>query len=340
MVARPGELYKRKRGYRHPPADGSPSMDPRVKSMLPGKKLRVGAVSYLNSKPLIECLPASLPPHSHLSLDLPSRLADQLAGDQIDVGLIPVIEYFRHQTPASAAHGESLPTSGETYRMVSDACIACRGPVRSVRIFFRVPPARVGSLAVDEGSRTSIALGRVLLHDRFGLTPELVELPIGQDPHQTAADAVLVIGDRAMKPEIYTGFVENWDLGEEWFRQTQLPFVFAMWVGRASVTDPHLASRLEMARQQGLLRIPDICQREAVRYQLSYADCHDYLTRNLQFTLTPEAHRGLSLFQSKAIQLGLIHPQSRLEWVRSTVPTQPPVPWFGGDLYDHPKHSR
>ncbi len=308
--------------------------------MLPGKKLRIGAVSYLNSKPLIECLPACLPPASQLTLDLPSRLADQLAGDRIDVGLIPVIEYFRHQTPASVAHDEPPPASGEAFRMVSDACIACRGPVRSVRIFFRVPPERVGSLAVDEGSRTSVALGRVLLHDRFGLTPELAELPIGQDPHRVQADAVLVIGDRAMKPETYTGFVENWDLGEEWFRQTQLPFVFAMWVGRASVADPHLAGQLELARQQGLARIPDICRREAGRYQLSYADCHDYLTRNIQFTLTPDAHRGLSLFQRKAIQLGLIHPQSRLEWVQSTAPTQHPVPWFSADTYDHPKHSR
>ncbi len=82
--------------------------------------LRVGAVEYLNTKPLIYQF-QRLAPWAELVLDLPSRLADDLSAGRLDVGLIPSVEYL--QEPA--------------YRIVSDACIACRGPVLSVKLFFR-----------------------------------------------------------------------------------------------------------------------------------------------------------------------------------------------------------
>src|ERR1700733_15959753 len=102
-------------------------------------RLRVGAVTYLNTKPLVYRL-EQFAPHVELVFDLPSRLADQLAAGQLDVALIPSIEFF--QNPH--------------YTIVSDACIACRGPVRSVKLFSRVPPQNIQSLALDEGSRTSV----------------------------------------------------------------------------------------------------------------------------------------------------------------------------------------
>ncbi len=101
-------------------------------------------------------------PQAELIFDLPSRLADNLAAGQLDVALIPSIEYF--QNPS--------------YKIVSDACIACRGPVLSVKLFCRVPAQQIRSLALDEGSRTSAALVRILLKERFGLEPRLEPLPI------------------------------------------------------------------------------------------------------------------------------------------------------------------
>src|SRR5262245_41641341 len=108
--------------------------------------IRVGAVNYLNSKPLIERL-TDFAPQFELSLDLPSRLADQLAAGAIDVGLIPVVEYFR----------------GSGYSFVPNIAIASHGPVLSVTLFSRVPLAEVRSVALDEGSRTSAALAQILL---------------------------------------------------------------------------------------------------------------------------------------------------------------------------------
>src|ERR1700683_2381713 len=107
------------------------------------RRIRVGAVSYLNTKPLVYGLERLAPP-AELGLDVPSRLAEQLAAGQLDVALIPSIEFF--QDPC--------------YTVVSDACIGCRGPVLSVKLSSRVAPHEIRTLALDEGSRTSVALIR------------------------------------------------------------------------------------------------------------------------------------------------------------------------------------
>src|SRR2546429_420968 len=143
--------------------------------------MRIGAVSYLNTKPLVYGL-AQLAPRAELVFDLPSRLADQLAAGKLDVALIPSVEYF--QNPA--------------YAIVSDACMGCRGPVLSVKLLSRLPMDKIRTLALDEGSRTSVALVRILLQERFGLSPKLVPFPLGISPDKIDADAVLMIGDRAM----------------------------------------------------------------------------------------------------------------------------------------------
>src|SRR5687768_13840746 len=155
--------------------------------------LRLGAVNYLNTKPLIHGLEGPQD-RLRLVLDLPSRLADQLARGKLDAALIPVVELLAHPE----------------YALVSDACIACRGPVRSVKLYFRRPPSEVQTLALDEGSRTSVVLARLLLGALRGVNPRLEPLPIGSGLASTRADAVLLIGDRAMYPQL-EAFTEIWD---------------------------------------------------------------------------------------------------------------------------------
>src|SRR5262249_48829934 len=157
----------------------------------------------------------SLAPQAVLLLDLPSRLADQLAAGELDVALIPVIEYFR----------------GRDYRIVPDIAITTRGPALSVTLFSRVPWAEIRRVALDEGSRTSATLAQVLLHYRHAIRPEVVPLPIDAEPETTDADAVLLIGDRAMKACL-PGFRFAYDLGQEWQDWTSLPFVYAVWAVR------------------------------------------------------------------------------------------------------------
>jgi len=253
-------------------------------------KIRVGAVSYLNTKPLIHGF-ETFAPQAELVLDYPSRLAGSLADGSLDVALIPSIEFF--QDPS--------------YAIVSDACIGCRGPVLSVKLYSRVPMERIRTLALDEGSRTSAALVRILLYERFGIRPETEPLPLGSTPTDSRADAVLLIGDRAMRPPTGT-FVEVWDLGDEWCRWAELPFVFAMWTARAG-TDLHgLARAFELCRDAGEAHLDDIAAREATPLGLTQPECLSYLRDNLYFHLGPRELRGLELYYKLAQKLELAPP--------------------------------
>jgi chorismate dehydratase len=256
------------------------------------KPVRIGAVSYLNTKPLIYQLKTALANRGVLSLDLPSTLADDLVVGKIDIGLIPVVEYFQYPE----------------FQIVSDAVIACRGPVWSVRIFFRCDPSQVKTLALDEGSRTSAALSKVLFHQRFGFVPDTVPLRMTENPIHSAADAVLVIGDRAMHPEYYRGvFRCDWDLGQIWLEETGLPFVFAMWVARASEFETaEWKCMFENARDLGVKNIREIAALGASDYRLSAEQCQDYLTNYIRFYLRNDEVAGLVEFRRRCVELGLV----------------------------------
>lgn len=255
--------------------------------------IRVGAVAYLNTKPLIYGLESRLEGLASLRLELPSRLATEMEDGTIDVGLIPVVEFFQH---------------ADRYRPVSDAVIACCGPVWSVRVLFRKPPSQVRTLAVDEGSRTSVALSKVLFHARFGRVPATVPFRIDATPESTSADAVLVIGDRAMKPERFREhFGADWDLGDEWFRETGLPFVFARWVARrAEFATAALARCLETSRDDGQKDVEHIVEHHASRYGLTAEECRDYLTHYLRFRLGDRELAGMREFHHRCMSLGLV----------------------------------
>ena len=250
-------------------------------------KIRIGAVNYLNTKPLIYQL-NELAPRAELVLDFPSRLADELAAGRLDVALIPTVEFF--QDP--------------NYRIVSDACIGCRGPVLSVKLFSRVPMENIRTLALDEGSRTSIALARILLKERLGLEPQLERLPLDASLGDTMADAVLLIGDRAIHSPVGR-FCEVWDLGDEWRRWADLPFVFAVWAARAGTDLDGVEVALGQSRDLGVSHLRQIAAVEAAPLGLTQPECLSYLRDNLHFFLADGEIRGLELFHRLATQYGL-----------------------------------
>ncbi|QDT40475.1 Chorismate dehydratase [Gimesia alba] len=249
--------------------------------------IRVGAVSYLNSKPLIEDL-EDLADNAELMLDYPSLLADDLAAGRIDVGLVPSIEVIRNPD----------------YEVISNACVATQGPVLSVKMYSRVPLGEIKRLALDMGSRTSATLVRIMLAEQYGVFPEVEPLPIEQTIEATEADAILLIGDRAIHtPE--TKFVATWDLGEEWLRWTGLPFVFAMWAVRRDQETGNLDTALCRARDKGVAMLDEIARREAPKLGIDVAVAESYLKNNLSFYLGPAECCGLRLFQELAIKTGL-----------------------------------
>ena len=204
--------------------------------------LRVGAVSFLNSVPLIDGLSGD--PGVVLVRDLPARLSDLLYEDRIEVGLIPMVEYLR------GIGGDIVP----------GICIGSNGPVRTVKIFSKIPLEHAQSIAVDRGSRSSVAMLRVLLAEMFDRSPDLhIVEPRPEDlflHHET----VLVIGDRAEQVPLHDDLYV-YDLGQLWQDFTGLPFVYAAWVTSPKLSSAdqvgrrtHLAQRLQQAKQEGLAR--------------------------------------------------------------------------------------
>jgi chorismate dehydratase len=262
--------------------------------------VRVGAVNYLNTKPLIEGF-GTFAPQAELCLDLPSRLADRLAAGDLDVALIPVIEYFR--------------AGPRQYTIVPGVAIASHGPVWSVTLYSRVPWDQVRSVALDEGSRTSAALARILLEKKHGLRPQTLPLPIGESGAHVPTDAVLLIGDRAMRSDL-PGFPYRYDLGEEWFTWKGLPFVFAVWAVRHGVDLEGVDEALRLAKVKGLEQVASIARREAPRLHQNEEWCRRYLSEALCFDLGPREVAGLREYYSHARDLGLAPAGVDIEFYR------------------------
>jgi chorismate dehydratase len=259
--------------------------------------IRIGAVNYLNTKPLIHDL-EKLAPEAQLILDVPGRLAELLAEGRLEVALIPAIEYFR--------------ASG--YSVVPGLSIASRGPVLSVTLFSRKPWTDIRKLALDTGSRTSAALTQILLRKRYGATAELLPLPPDAEAEKVDADAVLLIGDRAMRACL-PGFEYAFDLGREWHDWIGLPFVYAFWAVRAGVELGPVALALHEAYRRGRRQIGVIAQREAPRLHLDAGFCRRYLETAISFDLGAAELAGLRRYYELACELGLAPPGEELNFI-------------------------
>ncbi len=211
--------------------------------------LRLGAVGYLNARPLVYGL--DLAPRFNVRYDIPSECSRLLHEDAIDLGLIPSIEYLR----------------GGPYRIVPDLAIASRGPVASVAIYTTKPMRDVRSIALDSSSRTSVALVSVLCARLFKIEPTLARRRPNLQVMLADCDAALIIGDIALllDPRKSEGGrlksdVEKIDLGEAWMKLTGLPFVYAFWAGRPGLVDDEDIEALQRARNGGVTQSETIAR--------------------------------------------------------------------------------
>ena len=220
-----------------------------------------------------------------LSFSVPSECANRLASGTADIGIVPSIELTR-----------------QTLDVIPGAGIACRGPVRSILLISKVPFGQIGTLAVDSGSRTSVALSRIILSRKYGIEPSLR----AQKPDLVAmlddADACLIIGDPALLLDPSDIPFHVLDLGAEWTDMTGLPMVFAVWAARpdagAISPEPFLASL-----QFGLDHLPDIVESEHVNRHIPAELAYRYLTRNIVFELGKTEYEGLNRFLQYAREL-------------------------------------
>ena len=249
--------------------------------------LRLGAVSYLNTKPLVYGLDAH-PDQFEVRFDVPSKCATLLHEGKVDLGLIPAIEYL---------HAD--------YHIVPDVSIASDGAVQTVAVFARKPIAQVKSIALDLSSKTSVALTRVLCAKHWRIEPTFTPAEPDLDAMLRRADAALVIGDPAFDIDPGARGVDKIDLGAEWKAMTGLPFVYAMWVGRAGAATPDQCRALQAARDRGVAHLPQIARAAGGGNAELERRSLVYLRDHLRYGLGPAEADGLRRFHALAAEIGV-----------------------------------
>ncbi|MEE3232933.1 MAG: menaquinone biosynthesis protein [Candidatus Latescibacterota bacterium] len=250
-------------------------------------KLSVGAVSYLNSRPLVKTL--SEVANFDIDYSVPSVCASELMTGAVDVALIPSIEYAR---------------SEKQLYIVPDLAIAANGPALTVRFYYNVDIMKVRRVAIDRSSRTSAALLKIILLEKYGVEPEWIESSPCLEEMLRIADAALMIGDPVFP---YLGIsIPYIDLAEEWNKYTGLPFVFAFWAGWPGVinqTDVHkFFSSSEMGQKS-------ICEIAADYAEHNGGDTklyERYMREYIHYDLGDRELEGLNLFYEKAVTNGII----------------------------------
>jgi chorismate dehydratase len=264
-------------------------------------RLRLGAVGYLNARPLVYGLEKSA--RFDVRFDLPARCAELLHSGAIDVGLIPSIEYLR---------GPADRSTNPPYAIVPDLAIASRGAVASVALFTSRPITEVRSIALDTSSRTSVALVRVLCARVFRIAPSLEHRGPDIKDMLSIADAALIIGDAALllEPENRAAecglpAIEKIDLGSVWTSHTGLPFVYAFWAGRPGAITPADVDELHEARNRGIERPDEIARAYFSRFS-EQARGAAYLRDNIKYTLGFEEQNALEHFYRYAAEAGAV----------------------------------
>jgi chorismate dehydratase len=250
--------------------------------------IRLGAVGYLNARPLVYGLELKTSLFS-LRFDVPSKCAALLHEGSIDVGMIPSIEYLR----------------GSVYCLVPGIAIVSDGDVESVALFSRGAIQEVQSVAVDTSSRTSTALLQILCAEHFGIDPTLVPLPPDLSRMLRQCDAALLIGDPALFFDHHAAALVKTDLGQAWTRMTGLPFVWAFWAGRPGVMSAEAIDALTAARDGGIAD----SDRIAADYCESSRNvplAQSYLRDNMRYTLESREEEGLRTYYTLAHKHGLV----------------------------------
>jgi chorismate dehydratase len=240
-------------------------------------KIKVGAVSYLNTKPLIYGFQkGQMDEQVELLLDYPSGIATRLIKNEIDIGLVPVA---------------IIPALAEYY-IISDYCIGSKGAVASVCLFSDVPIQEVKEVLLDYQSRTSVQLLKILLKEYWKVAPVFIDAKEDFRDNIKENKAGLVIGDRAFQQRKVSKYM--YDLGEAWYLHTGLSFVFAAWVSNKKL-DNAFTGQFNQTTCLGLSHLQEIAA--ATPYHLF--DLFSYFSHYISYNLDEAKRRGMHLFLEK-----------------------------------------
>jgi chorismate dehydratase len=289
-------------------------------------KLRISIVEFLNTAPLVwGFTDGPLRGRYDLSFTVPSLCAEALRSGQVDVAIIPAIEYQRMDGMV----------------VLPEMAVAAKGEVRSILVLAKKPIEQAKRIALDTNSRSSVALTRLLCKGFWGIAPEFIDAAPDPVSMLTQADAALVIGDPALRirlkvdallakapdakgcgcddeaasqkqdqivPGVDTLFV--YDVAEQWRQMTGKPCVLAVWVGRRELITPDVVADFMASKEYGLARIGEIAESASLKLDLPPRDLEIYLRDHIDFDLDAANLEGLELYFREAAAAGLI-PQAK-----------------------------
>lgn len=255
--------------------------------------LKFGFHNFLNAQPVVVPLCRRARDAGFaMVFDVPGALAERLAAGVLDLAMIPAIEYLKR---------------AQEYRLVPGLSIASRGPVGTVLLVSGKPLGEAARVAVDERSRTSVALLKILFGDLFPPGVHFSPLPPDVSSMFDAHDAALIIGDQALRIDRNDPALRVWDLSEEWFARTEKTFVHAVVAVRPEVKlTRRMLDTIEEAKAQRGDGLKDIVRVRAEQMDLPAGTIRDYLEHQIIYDLGEEELAGLRLFQQIANECGLV----------------------------------
>ncbi len=246
---------------------------------------RIGCVPYLNARPLIYGL------EDEVVKAPPATLAKLLRTGVIDVALAPSVTLF----------------DSDDYQVMPDICIGSRGPVRSVVLFHLRKLKRLRTVVMDNESRASVMLLKVLLAKKYEVTPEYIpswRLSLRRSTY----DAQLLIGDKAM---LHRDAGRRLDLGAAWDEFVQVPFTYALWIARRGVDLGDTAERMHAAKAAGLANLDRIIAEQRL---LPKRLLRRYFTENVRYDFGQDELFGFQLFCRMCVELGLVQTEVNVDF--------------------------
>jgi chorismate dehydratase len=289
------------------------------------RKLRISIVEFLNTAPLVwGFTDGPLVGKYDLSFAVPSQCAEALKRGEVDVAIIPSIEYQRIDNTV----------------VLPGMSVAADGEVRSLLVVSKRPIDRAKRIALDTNSRATVALVKMLAPGYWRIKPEFVDAAPNPSEMLQTADAALIIGDPALRIAIRMDQLSNktpsedgccqgdpdempvpgfdtlfiYDVAQQWREMTGKPCVLAIWVGRKDVITPEVVADFQASKEYGVRRVREIAEAASIKLDLPVSELERYLTENVRFDLDGEYLAGLNLYFEKAAELGLIPRNKPIEF--------------------------
>lgn len=289
-------------------------------------KLRISIVEYLNTAPLVwGFTEGPLAGKYDLSFTLPSKCADALRAGEVDVAIIPAVEFQRIEGLVALA----------------GMAVAAKREVRSILVVSQKPIDSVGTIALDTSSRSSAALVRLLASEHWRIRPQFIDADPDPPAMLAKADAALVIGDPALRIAVKMDYLFAkkpkegaccqgdaeelpvqgypalfvYDVAFQWREMTGKPCVLALWAGHPQKITPEVVADFQASKRFGLEHIDDIAEAASAKLDLPAEALESYLRENIDFSLDAENLAGLHLYFEKCAQAGLIPRARPLSWV-------------------------